>query len=200
MLRVCPNVGVWNDIYKKLKKIASADPAIPAPPIALILAGWNFSDDFEKKSRWANTLEWIKKHGGEDLISGLTDDDYYCVEELRRPAYFDYQYGESFPPAVRPTDEELASLSQKITNHWIEIAGKDSKFTKPLSFSGTKARCLIVEYDTDNFPSWGTWGHEPGGYHDQNFSDKATFTALRQRINDAIHPHKVDHVVFQRKK
>jgi hypothetical protein len=200
MIRVCPDVGVWIDIYKKLKRIASADPAIPAPPIALILAGWNLTDDFEKKNRWAETVAWIKKYGGEDLISSLTDDDYYCVEELSRPAYFDYQYGETSPPAVRPSDEELASLTQKITNHWSEISGRDSEFTKPLSFSGTKARSLIVEYDKDTLPSWGTWGNEPGGYHDQKFTDKSTFTALRRRINDAIHPHKVDHVVFHRKK
>ena len=200
MLRVCPNIGVWNDIYKKLKKIASADPAIPAPPIALILAGWNFSDDFEKKSRWDNTLEWIAKYGGEDLISALTDEDYYCVEKLSRPAYLDYQYGETSPPAIRPADDELTNLLKKLSELWDQIAGNDSRLTMPLVFSGTKARCLIVEYDTDSLPSWGTWGNEPGGYHDQNFTNKASFTALRQRINDAIHPHKVDHVVFDRKK
>ena len=200
MLRVCPNGGVWIDIYKKLKQIASADPAIPDPPIALILAGWNFSDDFEKKSHWDETVEWIKKYGGEGLISSLTDDDYYCVEELSRPAYFDYHYGDTSSPAIRPADDELTNLIKKLSDQWGQIAGEDSNSTEPLSFTGAKARSLKVEYDTDELPSWGTWGNEPGGYYDQHFTDKASFTSLRQKINELIQPHKIDHIVFIRRR
>ncbi len=200
MIRVCPLPRIWGEIYKKLCDISHKNSNIPSPPIALILAGWNFSDDFGKKNRWDETLEWINNYGGEDLITCLTDDHYYCVEELRRPVYFDYEYGETSPPAIRPADNELDKLIEKISFHWTEIAGVDSEFTKPLNFTGAKARSLIVEFDTDELPSWGTWGNEPGGYHDQHFTHKASFTTLRQRINDAIQPHKIDHVVFQRKK
>lgn len=200
MIRVCPLPRIWGQIYNKLHTISLQNSNIPSPPIALILAGWNFSDDFGKKNRWDDTLEWINKYGGEDLITSLTDNDYYCVEKLCRPAYLDYQYGDTSPPAIRPADDELTNLIKKLSDLWDQIAGNDSRLTMPLDFSGTKARCLIVEYDTDSLPSWGTWGNEPGGYHDQNFTNKASFTALRQRINDAIHPHKIDHVVFHRKK
>lgn len=200
MVRVCPLPYVWVKIFSQLSKIASADPTIPAPPIALILAGWNFSDDFEKQSRWDETVAWIKRYGKEDLISFIKDEDYYYVDELSRPAYLDHRFGETSPPAIRPEDDELTHIIEKLSCYWDQIAGKDSNFTRPLSFTGAKARSLAVEYDTDELPSWGTWGNEPGGYHDQNFTDKSSFTALRHKINDAIQPHKIDHIVFKRKK
>jgi hypothetical protein len=200
MIRVCPLPTIWAKIFGKLGKLTSVDPTIPEPPIALILAGWNFSDDFEKKNRWDDTLEWINKYGGEVLTTSLTDNDYYCVEKLSRPAYLDYQCGETSPPAIRPADDELTNLLKKLSDLWGQIVGNDSRLTMPSSFTGAKARSLIVEYDSDELPAWGTWGNEPGGYYDQNFTNKASFTALRQRINDAIHPHKIDHVVFHRKK
>lgn len=200
MIRVCPLPQIWGQIYNKLKTIELQNADIPSPPIALILAGWNFSDDFGKKNRWDDTLEWINKYGGEDLISCLTDDDYYCVEELSRPAYFDYHYGDTSPPAIRPADDELTTLIKKLSDQWGQIAGEDSNSTEPLSFTGAKARSLIVEYDTDELPSWGTWGNEPGGYYDQHFTDKASFTSLRKKINELIQPHKIDHIVFIRRR
>jgi hypothetical protein len=51
MIRVCPDKHVWFNIYKKLKAKSIEDPSIPPPPINLILAGWAFSDDFEKKNQ-----------------------------------------------------------------------------------------------------------------------------------------------------
>jgi hypothetical protein len=200
MIRICPLPMLWAKIHRELSRIASKNPDIPLPPVPLILAGWNFSDDFEKKERWGNTVEWAAKWGGQDLISTLKEGDYYCVAQLTRPAFLDYQWGETSPPAIRPADDALNKLIEKLSFHWTEIAGVDSGFTKPLNFTGAKARSLIVEFDTDELPSWGTWGNEPGGYHDQNFTHKDSFTALRKKINDAIQPHKIDHVVFQRKK
>jgi hypothetical protein len=200
MIRVCPLPLVWAKIHRELSRIATKNLGVPLPPVPLILAGWNFSDDFEKNDRWESTVEWTKKFGGEELISTLKSNDYYCVDQFTRPAFFDYQWGETSPPGVRPADDELTNLIEKISIHWDQIAEVDSAFTRPLNFAGAKARSLIVEFDTNELPSWGTWGNEPGGYHNQRFTNKASFTALRQRINDAIQPHKIDHVVFQRKK
>ncbi len=200
MIRVCPLPMVWAKIHRELSRIATKNPDIPLPPVPLILAGWNFSDDFEKNDRWESTVEWTKKFGGAELISTLKDNDYYCVDQFTRPAFLDYQWGETTPPATRPADDELTNLIEKLSIQWDQIAGVDSVFTRPLNFSGAKARSLTVEFDTDELPSWGTWGNEPGGYHDQHFTNKASFTVLRQRINDAVQPHKIDHVVFQRKK
>ena len=200
MIRVCPDKHVWFNIYKKLKGKSIEDPAIPPPPINLILAGWAFSDDFEKKNQWQKTLSWIEKYGGNEYIVNLTDKDYYIVNELSRSAFFDYQWGESSPSAQKPSEEQLSEYIEKIKKKWTQIANKDASFTEPITFSGTKARCLIVEYRPEELPSWGTWGNDPGGYHLQKFTDKAAFSLLRQKINETIHPHKVDHVVFQKRK
>jgi hypothetical protein len=200
MIRICPLPLAWAEIVRQLSKISSLNPEIPSPPIALILGGWNFSDDFEKKNRWDATVEWAEKFGGNELIYQLNDADFYYVDEMSRPDYLDYQWGETSQPAVKPTEETLTALIQKVITLWGEIAGSDSSYSKPSNFSGAKARSLIVEYDTEELPSWGTWGKDPGGYRDQKFTDRPSFTALRRKINDVIQPHKVDHIVFQRKK
>lgn len=57
-------------------KISNAKGLHP-PPIPLILAGWNFSNDYEKKSRWKETVNWANGHDCADLISGLKDNEFY---------------------------------------------------------------------------------------------------------------------------
>ena len=164
------------------------------------MAGWNFSDDFEKHHRWESTVNWAEKYGGKELISALEDGDYYCVDILTRAAHLGYDWGEISPAATKPTKNDLVIFFRIIETHWDRIAGKDSKFTRPIKFSGKKSRSLTIEYNTDALPSWGTWGNDPGGYHKQQFSDRTAFSTLRKNINNSIHPHKIDHIVFQRKK
>lgn len=199
MIRVCPLPRVWGEIYRKLSDICHENSNIPSPPIALILAGWNFSDDFSKKRRWDETVQWAAEFGGTEFISQLIESDFYHVDELHRSDFLDNEWGETSPPAIKPSIEILTELVKKITENWNQIAEIDSKFTKPINFSGAKARSLAVEYDTDELPSWGTWGNEPGGYHKQNFSDKNKFSILREKVNKVIHPHNIDHIVFYKK-
>jgi len=47
------------------------------PPIPLILAGWNFSEDWQKKERWLNTLSWAKEMHCDFLIPELDPNEKY---------------------------------------------------------------------------------------------------------------------------
>ena len=38
------------------------------PPVPLILAGWNFSEDWQKKDRWLEIIKWANDNGCSDLI------------------------------------------------------------------------------------------------------------------------------------
>jgi len=80
MIRVCPTPPVWVRIHQALKRHATAKGDIPEPPMPLILAGWNFSDDSEKAYRWSETIEWIAQYGGPQFINELTDDDFYMID------------------------------------------------------------------------------------------------------------------------
>jgi len=55
------------------------------PPTPLILAGWNFSSDSEKNSRWEDTIKWAKTCGAEHILTKINDDDFYYVSEYRYP-------------------------------------------------------------------------------------------------------------------
>ena len=50
---------------------------LPMPPIPLILAGWVFSNDREKKQRWDDTVIYAKQHGYTHLFEHLSDDSFY---------------------------------------------------------------------------------------------------------------------------
>ncbi len=80
MIRVCPMPGVWHDRHQRLLKFAETTPCKPdKPPIPLILAGWAYSSDFDKKSRWEKTLAWAERNGCADLVANISDVDFYSV-------------------------------------------------------------------------------------------------------------------------
>lgn len=69
---------LWADIYRKLSDFAEHNTCEPVvPPKAIILAGWNFSDDTQKMRRWQETEKWISQNGCEFILDGLTDDDWH---------------------------------------------------------------------------------------------------------------------------
>ena len=75
---ICPQPPVWNSIYQNLCKFHAKNcPTDPPPPVPLILAGWAFSTDEEKATRWQDTLNWAKTHGALDLIPELSESDFY---------------------------------------------------------------------------------------------------------------------------
>jgi hypothetical protein len=72
---ICPVPNRWNEIYKNLcmayeqklgQKLLKTGTEIfreDGPPIPLILNGWVYSDDSDKKKRWDETIAWAEKHG-----------------------------------------------------------------------------------------------------------------------------------------
>jgi hypothetical protein len=79
-----------------------------------------------------------------------------------------------------------------LLSRWPEIVGKEiSKITRPLAFTGAKARRLIVSADASATPPWGEWS-----CLSDNIAKRRTFTKFRAEINKAIVPHEVDHIDF----
>lgn len=76
---ISPIPKFWNEIHIELFKYwkNELNEKGSKPPVPLILAGWNFSDDWEKKARWLETIKWAKNNNCEYLIPKLTDNEKY---------------------------------------------------------------------------------------------------------------------------
>ena len=187
----------WNDAYKRLTRFAEIHSCLPQkPPKPLILNGWVYSNDIEKKKRWGETVKWAENNGCIELIDGIQDKDFYFVDEPSKnqiepmggPMYRPW----NFETKKRPSNEELEEYMQTLLMRWPEITGKElSGMTRPLSFKGKKARRLLVKADVASKPPWGGWA-----YLSNDESERRTFTKFRASINKAISPHKVDHIDF----
>jgi len=187
----------WNDAYKRLTRFAEIHSCLPQkPPKPLILKGWVYSNDIEKKKRWGETVKWAENNGCIELIDGIQDKDFYFVDEPSKnqigpmggPMYRPW----NFETKKRPSNEELEEFMQTLLMRWPEITGKElSGMTRPLSFKGKKARRLLVKADVASKPPWGGWA-----YLSNDESERRTFTKFRASINKAISPHKVDHIDF----
>ena len=79
-IKICPQPNIWAKVHRKLDALASKN-GWAEPPVPLILAGWGFSSDEEKKQRWAETVDWCELNGCSDLIAIPNDDDWYMVFE-----------------------------------------------------------------------------------------------------------------------
>ena len=195
MTRVCPNPIPWNDVYKRLSKIAETRAMPVKPPIPLILNGWVYSNDAEKIARWNQTIEWAKDARCEDILASLKDEDFYFTDEVTTyqvgpfggPMYRDWD----FESKERPPQEDLEGALQILKNRWSAIANGFSDATQPLDFTGEKARRLLVAVTKNSQPPWGGW---------DRLSDveeeRRTFTVFRSAVNGAIKPLEVDHIDF----
>jgi hypothetical protein len=77
-------------------------------------------------------------------------------------------------------------------SEWSEIVGEElGRATRPLAFTGKKARRLLVYADANVRPTWGGWC-----YLSHLKPERLTFTRFRAAINKAIAPHEIDHVHF----
>ena len=91
-----------------------------------------------------------------------------------------------------PSPEQIAQVMDALLSSWSEIVGKEiGSITRPLAFTGEKARRLLVFADTAFTPPWGGWA-----YLSKQETERRTFTRFRAAINKAIIPHEVDHVDF----
>jgi hypothetical protein len=197
MKRICPNPIPWSSAFERLKLHATSRHCIPpSPPLPLILAGWAYTNDCEKMQRWEETVAWAERNGCTEIVSEIPDSDFYSVDSPTT-----YSIGPSggpmyrswdFDPKPRPSSEEICRCLVALTNGWSEIVGEDlARVTRPLAFSGMKARRLLVHADANARPPWGEWFRlsrlEP---------ERRTFTQFRAAINKAIAPHETDHVDF----
>jgi len=97
-----------------------------------------------------------------------------------------------FEAKNRPSSEQIAQSMEILLSRWAEIVGKEiMNITRPLAFTGSKARRLLVFANDSATPPWGEWS-----YLSKNEAKRRTFTELRASINRAIAPHEVDHIDF----
>jgi hypothetical protein len=194
MIRICPNPSEWQRVYESLLVFAHKNNCV-APPVPLILAGWTFSNDREKQSRWSDTVAWTRNHRCRDLID-LPDEAFYYVVEVST-----YVSGPMGGPMSRNWDferkpvqeqKQLGHLLEHLSTNWIETVGDElGACTRPLAFTGAKSRRLIVEYVHDTVPPWGDWSCLS---HIE--FERRTFTCFRAAVNSFLSPHEVDHIDF----
>src|SRR5208337_1649632 len=90
------------------------------------------------------------------------------------------------------TSIQIKQYMDTLLSHWSEIVGNElASITRPLVFTGRKARRLLVLADSAITPPWGGWSHLS-----IQESERRTFTRFRAAINKAIAPHEVDHIDF----
>jgi len=80
MVNICPNPRRWHEIHERLLVVCAERNIAQLPPKPLILNGWAYTNDLEKSDRWAETVNWAKKHGLADMVS-VDQPDWYAVEE-----------------------------------------------------------------------------------------------------------------------
>jgi len=196
MIEICPLPDHWHRVYQTFLEAArNSDGKIPDPPRPLILGGWAYSNDVQKREQWNAMVKWAEAWGLQDAVDQLTPDMMHCVE---RPT--DYTVGPAGGPMYLPWNfdpKPVVSESQTIhamktlLEKWPEIAGESlSVVTRPLAFTGAKSRRLLVYADPSATPPWGSWtklSHGP---------ERREFSHFRASVNAAIKPILVDHIDF----
>jgi hypothetical protein len=77
---ICPMPMAWDDIHRKLRAAwESAGRLGDEPPVPLILNGWVFTSDLDKKLRWDETIAWAKARSLEHLVPHLSKTQRYEV-------------------------------------------------------------------------------------------------------------------------
>lgn len=201
-MRICPLPDAWERTHRKLVVVRdlqqSAGNELPPVPIPLVLAGWTYSNDLEKRRRWEEMKEWALNAGAWRFIDEVGEGEWY---EVSTPST--YTLGPMGGPMYRSwesTPSKKVSPSQKgqwislLSSKWNEIAGPSlSETTRPLRITGAKGKRLVVlVVEPSATPPWGDWDRLP---MDER---RISFREFRTRVNNALEPHVVDHVDFVR--
>jgi hypothetical protein len=193
MARICPNPNAWSAVHAQLLRFAEKHPCTPsAPPTPLILNGWVFSDDYQKKLAWEDTVAWAARNGCLEIVESVPEKDFHCGASEPRMHIVGYSpwNRESKP---RPSPEELERHLELLQSRWPEIVGPTlGPATRPVSFSGRKRRRLIVRAVASVHPPWGDWDYRVAAA-----AERITFTLFRAAVNREIAPHEVDHIDFE---
>jgi len=195
MIFISPQPNIWYAIYQRLKSHWENEnkKGVP-PPMALILSGWTMSNDYDKQTRWEETLKWVEQINCRHLIPDLKEDEKYYVSQLSSYTPF-YHEMKHHPKVNKPTREEMQSALELLKGKWKELLDEEfASKTKPVSFSGNKSRSLLVKYKSSYLPPWGTWTNYLAN------GKPSKFTELRKKVNDIIKPFAVDHILFKEEK
>ena len=71
---ICPNPPEWAKLHSAAIAAAADGGTFPKP---LILAGWAFSSDTDKRHRWQETVAWLRERGLEHLIETEVEGSWY---------------------------------------------------------------------------------------------------------------------------
>lgn len=82
--RVVPQPLRWKELWESLDGKTQQGNGSWTPPLPLILSGWSFSDDRQKRARLFEHLDWALQQGqlGQvtDFLMGLAESDWYYGE------------------------------------------------------------------------------------------------------------------------
>jgi len=101
MNRIFPNPKKWHEVYQHLVRYSKRHNISP-PPKALILSGWGFTNDIEKKNRWEETFKWATDNNCAEIVNGILESDFYFVDIPTT-----YTVGPMGGPMYRPWDYEI---------------------------------------------------------------------------------------------
>jgi len=194
--RIVPCPTKWNKLWEMLpnreRKGAGWEPTVP-----LILGAWWHSTEQEKQNRFISHIAFAEKKGILDKVSeflrNLQETEWCHSGEAGGISLEDYYYSnEVFNPKEKPSFNIINNSLTILQNNWIEIAGElIAKATEPNNFSGKKARRLNVKVLNEHIkPNWGSW------WSLENSDNPKSFTDFREKINENIYPHSIDHINF----
>ena len=63
-----PELEVWLSTWELVKQERRKNPSIPEPPKFLILAGWHYSSDSDKATRWREIKAWAHQNNLNHLM------------------------------------------------------------------------------------------------------------------------------------
>ena len=200
MNEICPLPKHWNQVTKLHRKAAERDQrSIPNPPVPLILNGWVYSNDLEKRERWNQTIDWAEKWGFSEIIRGLEPQMKYWVEHpseyvvgpMGGPMHLPWSFESKPNVSHREAEQAVGVLRSK----WGNISGSNlCKVTWPLRLTGRKRRRLVVYADPGARALWGTWTELSAG------TKRREFTRFRAVVNTAINPLEINHIDFVHEK
>jgi hypothetical protein len=198
-MKICPIASEWAKVHGELIEYSRTTVCLPPePPSPLILAGWAYSNDIDKKNRWQETVAWAVANGCSELVLSIPNDLFYRVSKptsytvgpMGGPMYLLW----NFEARSRPSTELIESSIVKLKADWPSFfAGNIYESLEPVRFTGKKCRRLLVNITGEAVAPWGDWGQLP-----RLETERRKFTALRKAINLSIFPHEVDHVDFRK--
>jgi hypothetical protein len=91
---ISPIPAVWAGIASSLKEFweVNLNSIGPEPP-CLVLAGWNFSDDYGKMNTWLACLKWAEERNCSNLIPDIPEKYWYQKESLRKFKSIEEDFG-----------------------------------------------------------------------------------------------------------